>query len=367
MNTLNAFAYRTPQLYTRLGLVGLVLLMIGTHGCNFFGPVSLGCEEIPITVAPMSCTAFQTPQCFGSFSGENPVIDIPSGDFYVIGDEQMGFQFCASEFASNTPAPESVPYVVTGNLGRFGHGEFIVTVEGQVEATVEDSPDPVTVGNDLTYTITLLNRRQSVITVDFTNRLPESVTLVSVLPSNCVLQGRDISCDSVNIGAPTVTYQFVVRPTTPGTITNEFVLNAHSVSPITITNDTTVNPANSADLLVTVIDTPDPVIRGAALTYTITVTNNGPATATGVQLTNRLPPLEIFNLSVSQGSSSITSGNTVVCNFGTLASGASATLTYTGNTFITGTIINTATVTANEPDPDTVNNTGSASTIVNPP
>jgi hypothetical protein len=34
---------------------------------------------------------------------------------------------------------------------------------------------------------------------------------------------------------------------------------------------------------------------------------------------------------------------------------------------MTGTIINTATATANEPDPDTANNTGSADTTVNPP
>ena len=368
MKKLSRVAQRLRQLRNPLGLVAVCLLMIGTHGCTFIGPVQLGCEDIPVTVAPGTCSAFQPPQCISAFAGENAVFE-NSGPYYaVIGDEQTGFQFCAAEGAPGTSEPETVPYMITGNPGRYAQGNFLVTVEGFLEATVDDSPDPVIVGSDLTYTITLTNSRQTPVSfVEFINHLPESVTLVSALPAGCILQGRDISCDDITLDPGSTTFRFVVRPNTAGTITNEFFLFDPFLSlPGTITNTTTVNPASGADLMVTVADNPDPVSRGGAMTYTITVTNNGPSTATGVRLTNRLPPLEIFSLMVSQGSSSIVS-NEVVCDFGALASGASATLTYTGATFMTGTIINTATATANETDPDTANNTGSADTTVNPP
>ena len=45
----------------------------------------------------------------------------------------------------------------------------------------------------------------------------------------------------------------------------------------------------ASDLAVTVIDTPDPVTAGASLTYTLVITNYGPAVATGVVLTDVLP------------------------------------------------------------------------------
>ena len=45
----------------------------------------------------------------------------------------------------------------------------------------------------------------------------------------------------------------------------------------------------SADLTVSKVDSPDPVVVGKRLTYTITVTNLGPDTATGVALTDDLP------------------------------------------------------------------------------
>ena len=44
-----------------------------------------------------------------------------------------------------------------------------------------------------------------------------------------------------------------------------------------------------ADLALTMIGQPNPVILGQFLTYTITVTNNGPSTAKNVLMTHQLP------------------------------------------------------------------------------
>ena len=355
-----------------LGLVVLFSLILGTHGCTLIGPISLGCEDIPITVTPGSCTSFQAPECFGAFAGEGAVIEATgaNGQYAVIGDENNGFQFCAVEGAAGTSEPERVAYMVTGGPGRFGRGNFLVTVEGLVDATVSDSPDPVIVGSDLTYTITLTNRRQAPTSfIEFVDRLPASVSLVSSLPSNCDLQNNEIACREITIAAgASVTYQFVVRPTTPGEITNELNLfDPVLTNPLIVTNTTTVNPVSGADLAVTITDNPDPVIRGGLLTYTVTVTNHGPAAATGVQLDNPLPPLEIFNIVVSQGSFTTPDFAYILCDFGTLAPGASATLTFNGAAGLTGTIFNTATATANETDPNPANNSASESTTVNPP
>src|SRR6267142_1858120 len=54
--------------------------------------------------------------------------------------------------------------------------------------------------------------------------------------------------------------------------------------------------ANTADLGLTLTDSPDPVVAGGNLTFTFVITNKGPDEATGVMLTNPLPPSVILQL-----------------------------------------------------------------------
>ena len=91
------------------------------------------------------------------------------------------------------------------------------------------------------------------------------------------------------------------------------------------TNTTTVSPV--ADLALTTVASPDPVYLGNTLTYTLTASNLGPYSASGVTVSNVLPSGVTFgSATASQGSCSQNNG-LVTAALGELASGGQATVT----------------------------------------
>jgi uncharacterized repeat protein (TIGR01451 family) len=173
---------------------------------------------------------------------------------------------------------------------------------------------------------------------------------------------------SVNISDPNPRSTTLTLNTTSNTAigNHSFDVNALSTS---ITHSfpaalNVVNPA-SADLSLTKTASPNPGQAGVPLSYRLVVTNNGPATATNVQVSDALPAgISFVSTSTTQGSCSGTSS--VNCNLGGLAVGASVIVTIVVTPSSAGQLNNSATATANEADPDLSNNSASTTTLIQP-
>src|SRR5689334_21089897 len=114
---------------------------------------------------------------------------------------------------------------------------------------------------------------------------------------------------------------------------------------------------------------PDPIFVGENTVYTTVVKNNSTVLgATGVVLTDTLPASMTFvSATTSQGSlvtPPVGSTGVVTANLGSLATGATATVTVTVKSTASVVIPNSATVSGNEGDPVASNNTAGATTTV---
>jgi uncharacterized repeat protein (TIGR01451 family) len=131
------------------------------------------------------------------------------------------------------------------------------------------------------------------------------------------------------------------------------------------------NPFNvvlTNDISVSIVDSPDPVSVGANLTYTLTVANAGPLDATGVMVTNILPPSVAFVSATSSQGTCAQNGGVVACNLGVVPGATNATITIVVVPTIAGIIItNVATVSRAEADNYLGNNTATAVTTVTTP
>ena len=119
-------------------------------------------------------------------------------------------------------------------------------------------------------------------------------------------------------------------------------------------------PADSADMSIALTDTPDPVIIGGGLTYTLSIANAGPSPAAGVEVTHALPAGVAFSSASTSACAHAT--GTVTCALGTLPSGASETVTIEGAVTAPGILSSTASVTSDTADPDPADNSATQTT-----
>ena len=165
-------------------------------------------------------------------------------------------------------------------------------------------------------------------------------------------------------GAGNASFNATLGPLTPGIfVTATATNNSLSETSEFATNIPAV--ALTANLSITKTTTATSVNAGDFIDYTITVTNGGPDSATGVTVADALPPNTTF-VSATPTQGSCSGGPTVNCSIGTLTNGASATIALRVTATAAGNATNTASATANEMDPDGANAAAPAVTIANP-
>jgi uncharacterized repeat protein (TIGR01451 family) len=282
----------------------------------------------------------------------------------------------------------------------------VVATAGQADLAVTSTAAPTLIspGNNITYTQIVTNNGPATVTngtvtaVTFSDTIPANTTLAQafVQPTgwNCVSPAvgatGTISC-TLNAGQTilkggTVSFPLVVKvnagplpaPPPAGTI----ISNTANINnaPCSATQDpncannfstTTVIVALPSQADVSIIKTasPEPVNQGTNLTYTLKVTNAGPAIAQGVAVSDTLPAQVTYG-SASSSQGTCTGTTTVSCTIGTLSVGSVAivTINVTANTFSSATLSsNTASVTATTSDPNSGNNMSTfVSTIQSP-
>jgi uncharacterized repeat protein (TIGR01451 family) len=269
----------------------------------------------------------------------------------------------------------------------IGMDEFVgdPVPEADLAVAITDSPDPVQSGQDLTYLITVTNNGPDAATnVVMTKRLDASLTLVSATfgDGQTCTQPDDIECALGNLPVRDSVVVTVVASTPDVDMTTNLFSDARVVGDEpdpesandTFTAQTQLLPAGPpmADLAVSIADNPDPAfLLGADITYTVTVDNNGPSTATAVSVSTTLPPAVIFRSAASATGvcdPGPDTGGTVACNLDDLAAGENGTVTIvvTPDPMATpGELTVVANVTAAEEDPNTENNEASEVTTLN--
>ena len=290
----------------------------------------------------------------------------------------------------------------TGNNNATANVTVAAATQSDLSVTSTASPNPVTDGNNISYTQIVTNNGPAATATGnatFTDTIPTNTTFVSfAVPTgwNCgtlpaVGATGTISCTNTASFASNTTASFPlvvkvnqgVSPGTPASPT--IILNTANINipcsaatdPICSNNSAQtkvyIAAATEADVAIMKTASPEPVNQGTNMTYTLQVTNNGPAVAQGVTVSdNPLPPeVSYVSVSTTQGSCTYTAGTkSVGCNLGSISVGGLVivTINVTANTFSSSTqSTNTATVSATTIDPNTTNNSStSLSTILSP-
>ena len=334
-------------------------LILGNNGCPGVA-VSADPELAPLALDPRSTIG-------------TPTLALPAGSPAVDAADDSRFLARDQTGVARPKGPHS-------DIGAF---EF-KPVSADLTLSSQTSATQIVAGGSFTYTVLLANHGPDDATgVVFTDLPPAGVTFTSCSSTegSCTISGGGASLNLgtvANGDAVTITIQATLSTTVTDGAT---LANTPSVTSSTSDPDTTNNSGsagsaiitvqNKSDLLVTTQSNLTAVKFGGTLIYTVTVTNLGPFQASAGTLVDPVPARSTF-VSMNAGGASCTApplaqGGTVTCNLGNMASGASATVSFTVRISIPpvpASITNTAVVSSPNFDPNPANNSASVTTLV---
>lgn len=268
----------------------------------------------------------------------------------------------AEILTSDQPDPDSTPG--NGVAGEDDQASVTITAQ-QADLSLTKAVDNATpnLGDTVVYTVTLANSGPSAATnIQVRELLPAGLTLVSSTPSSGTY--------AASTGIWTI-----ASLATSTTATLRLVATVHSTAPITNTSeviavdqpDPNSTPGNSdpgeddqasvtitipaADLSLTNLPSDAAPNVGDSVTFTITINNDGPNTATGVTAAAILPAgLTYVSATASQGAFSPSNGTWTV---GTVNASGTATLQLQARVDALGTQnVRAEIMTAQQVDPD---------------
>src|SRR5205823_270274 len=242
-----------------------------------------------------------------------------------------------------------------------------VIARADLSIAKSNTPDPVTAGQSLTYTIVVTNNGPSdAQNVQVTDALPSQLTGATYCDTTgCTPSAPWTGSDSLGTivagGSRTITIQATIKANTPdgSSFDNTASVSSPTTDPGPSANSSTdtTHVIARADLSITKSHTPEPVTAGAAITYTIVVTNNGASDAQSASLTDAMPSQTIGATYCIGSSCNPSTGSpwTGSLSLGTLAAGSSTTVkiqaTVKSNTPDGSAFDNTATVSSTTADP----------------
>lgn len=224
----------------------------------------------------------------------------------------------------------------------------------------------------------ILTGQGSILSAVISNEGPASAIAASVsvafpagltpgsLPAGCVA-GAPVVCSLGDLpDGGTAVLDFPVVGTVTGTLTATATTSSRTVDPDladnTATTTVTVTPPGvaTADVSITLVAVPTTVQVGDGSVLTATVTNRGPSTAQATTVTLAFP----LGLTPGALPTGCTAGAPVTCAVGDLPAGGVATLDFPVVGASPGTLATLATTTSLTADPDSTNNSASATIIV---
>ena len=263
----------------------------------------------------------------------------------------------------NSATVTTVNEIDTVPANNTGSASTTVTAQADLAITKTVNNATPTVGSNVTFTLTATNNGPNdAIGAQVSDLLPVGYAFVSATPSvGSYASGTGVWTIGALANGASATLTISATVLAGGPYLNSASVTATTQDPNPNNNNASASttPVAQADLQVAKTVSNGAPNVGTNVTFTITVTNNGPSSAAGVQVTDVLPAGYTF-VSATPGVGSYDSGTGVWSGIGTLAAGGNATLAITATVLASGPYLNMATGTATTPDPNPNNNTASA-------
>ena len=230
---------------------------------------------------------------------------------------------------------------------------------------VKTAPATVDQDEQFDYTLGVQNAGPDTATdAVVTDDLPAGVQFVSA-DAGCGELAGTVTCQLGDVASgATAVRTITVRAVDAGDVANSATVSSATGDPTPANDSATANTtvAPVADLRLAKTADRSALLRDDQVTYTLTVVNDGPSDAPNVSVTDTLPAGAQF-VSASAG---CTGTSTVLCDLGTIADGASSSVTITVTAIAEGDLLNTATVASGITDPDPADDSASVTVLVGP-